>query len=181
MTMHRAKGLEFEIVCVADLGRGPRWGSEVLRIGRDGRFGLRLSEPGTGKALPALDYASLGDERREREDAEERRIFYVAMTRARERLVLSGAARMERLDSERSPMGWILPAMTDAGVEASVVEASVGEVVDLTRQMAEVGRPRPGVAEPPEPPAPVSQLSYSSLSEFERCGYRFYVERVLGL
>src|SRR5207237_5055927 len=72
MTIHRAKGLEFEIVCVADLGRGPRWSSEVLRIGRDGRFGLRLSEPGTGKALPALDYASLGDERREREDAEER-------------------------------------------------------------------------------------------------------------
>ena len=28
MTIHRAKGLEFEVVCVADLGRGPRWRAE---------------------------------------------------------------------------------------------------------------------------------------------------------
>ena len=31
MTIHRAKGLEFEIVCVADLGRAPRWRSELLQ------------------------------------------------------------------------------------------------------------------------------------------------------
>ena len=31
------------------------------------------------------------------------------------------------------------------------------------------------------PRAPVSALSYSSLGEYKRCGYRFYVERVLGL
>ena len=30
-------------------------------------------------------------------------------------------------------------------------------------------------------PSPVPSLSYSSLSEYERCAYRFYVERVLGL
>ena len=54
MTIHRAKGLEFEIVCVADLGRGPRWSNDLLRVGRDGRFGLRLSEPGTGKPSLAL-------------------------------------------------------------------------------------------------------------------------------
>ena len=45
MTIHRAKGLEFEVVCVADLGRGPRWRAELMRVGRDGRFGLRLAEP----------------------------------------------------------------------------------------------------------------------------------------
>jgi ATP-dependent exoDNAse (exonuclease V) beta subunit len=32
-----------------------------------------------------------------------------------------------------------------------------------------------------ERPPPVRALSYSSLAEYERCGYRFYVERVLGL
>ena len=62
MTIHRAKGLEFEIVCVADLGRGPRWRADLLRVGADGRFGLRLSEPGTGKREPALDYRALGEE-----------------------------------------------------------------------------------------------------------------------
>ncbi len=34
MTIHRAKGLEFEIVCVADLGRSPRRAAELLRVGR---------------------------------------------------------------------------------------------------------------------------------------------------
>ena len=46
MTIHRAKGLEFPIVCVADLGRGPMRVAPLMRIGRDGRFGLRLAEPG---------------------------------------------------------------------------------------------------------------------------------------
>ena len=31
------------------------------------------------------------------------------------------------------------------------------------------------------PAPPVSTLSYSSLGEYARCGYRFYAERVLGL
>ncbi|HEY5317419.1 MAG TPA: PD-(D/E)XK nuclease family protein, partial [Solirubrobacteraceae bacterium] len=31
------------------------------------------------------------------------------------------------------------------------------------------------------PTAPVASLSYTSLGEYERCGYRFYLERVLGL
>ena len=46
------------------------------------------------------------------------------------------------------------------------------------------GAPVSGVAavwEPPVSGPPVSHLSYSSLAEYERCGYRFYVERVLGL
>jgi hypothetical protein len=37
---------------------------------------------------------------------------------------------------------------------------------------------------PPAPPGaapPVTHVSYSSLSLYERCGYRFYAERVLGL
>ncbi len=115
MTIHRAKGLEFEIVCVADLGRGPRYFGELLRIGRDGRLGLRLGEPGTGRPLPALAYLELGEEQSAAEAREERRLFYVAMTRARERLILSGAAKVDEWEKERSPMGWIAPAVAEAG------------------------------------------------------------------
>ena len=112
MTIHRAKGLEFEIVCVADLGRGPNWRTEVLRVGRDGRFGLRLAEPGTGRREPALEYRALGEEQQQFEEAEERRLFYVAMTRARERLLLSGAARLGAWQGNGAggPIGWIGPA-----------------------------------------------------------------------
>ncbi|MFD7062600.1 ATP-dependent helicase [Streptomyces sp. NPDC059906] len=75
MTAHRSKGLEWRLVVVAGVQEGlwpdlRRRGSllEADRIGRDG-----LAEPLTPKALLA----------------EERRLFYVAATRARERLVVT--------------------------------------------------------------------------------------------
>ncbi|MFJ8900702.1 ATP-dependent helicase [Streptomyces sp. NPDC102370] len=75
MTAHRAKGLEWGLVVVAGVQEGlwpdlRRRGSllEADRIGRDG-----LAEPLTPGALLA----------------EERRLFYVAATRARDRLVVT--------------------------------------------------------------------------------------------
>ncbi|MEV8525969.1 ATP-dependent DNA helicase [Streptomyces sp. NPDC052000] len=75
MTAHRAKGLEWSLVVVAGVQEGlwpdlRRRGSllEADRIGRDG-----LAEPLTPGALLA----------------EERRLFYVAATRARDRLIVT--------------------------------------------------------------------------------------------
>jgi ATP-dependent helicase/nuclease subunit A len=205
MTIHRAKGLEFDTVCVADLGRGPRWGVELMRVGRDGRFGLRLARPGTGKREPALDYRALGDERQQADAREERRLFYVAMTRARERLILSGAAKLEQWPAEGAggPIAWLGPALlgdvepliecgsgvTEGGVRFTFVREG-GEAPHLMprttalddavqRSMAAQQPPEP--APPAAPAPPVTALSYSSLGEYRRCGYRFYVERVLGL
>ncbi len=211
MTIHRAKGLEFDVVCVADLGRGPRWRAELMRIGRDGRFGLRLAEPGTGRRESALDYRALGEERQATEADEERRLFYVAMTRARERLILSGAAKLEAgADLEESgfhpptfggggPVAWIGPAMADRDdVAVTFVQPQdlaipeppppppVPEVPlpepPPPPPLPEPPPPSPLPEPPPPPPAPaVAALSYTSLAEYQRCGYRFYAERVLRL
>ena len=195
MTIHRAKGLEFEIVCVADLGRAPRWRSEVLRVGRDGRLGLRLARPGTGAREPALAYDELGGQARDAEAAEERRLFYVAMTRARERLILSGAARLEKW-GEPSPGGppvtWLGPGLVGdvsagegvfEGVRFRVVRPVGEDGGEVVRQIAALDRPVDVPSEPAVPAAPprVGALSYTSLAAYERCGYRFYVERVLGV
>ena len=193
MTIHRAKGLEFEVVCVADLGRGPRWRADVIRVGRDGRFGMRLAEPGTGRRESALDYKALGDERYAAEAREERRLFYVAMTRARERLILSGAARLEKWPALEGngggggPIAWIGPAVEQLdGVGVTFVRPE-DLVAVAAVPPAEVEPPveRPDVLPAPAPPVsagpPVSALSYSSLAAYERCGYRFYAERVLRL
>jgi ATP-dependent helicase/nuclease subunit A len=111
MTIHRAKGLEFDVVCVADLGRAPVSSAPLMRVGRDGRFGVRLSEPGTGRTLGVLDYDSLAAEQRAREQAEERRLYYVAATRARDRLILSGALALDSpARAARTPMSWLARA-----------------------------------------------------------------------
>jgi len=194
MTIHRAKGLEFDVVCVADLGRGPRWRAELIRVGRDGRFGMRLAEPGTGKRESALEYKALGDERSDAEAREERRLFYVAMTRARERLILSGAAKLDAWPALENgggggPIVWIGPAIeqlegaevTFVGPEDVPAPIEMGE--DASVREAELAELHDAPVVPDTPPAapPVSALSYSSLAEYQRCGYRFYAERVLRL
>jgi ATP-dependent exoDNAse (exonuclease V) beta subunit len=114
MTIHRSKGLEFPVVCVADLGRqsgasGAR-AAPMIRVGRDGEsLGLRLKRPGYGEQINALSYDRLVQERQEQELSEERRLFYVAMTRAKERLIISGAARFDDWETtnRRTPIGWV--------------------------------------------------------------------------
>ena len=205
MTIHRAKGLEFPVVCVADLGRVPWRTAPLLRLGRDGRIGIRLARPGSGGRETALDYDALRAERLETEAAEERRLFYVAMTRAEERLLLSGAVNLGRWEYGYEPMAWIGPAVVPdiaERTEAGVAERGGADVaVALVRPGSELGVafvPPGAVASAaleasgpvPPPPAPppalgwvgrVSHLSYSALGDYARCGYRFYLERVLRL
>jgi ATP-dependent helicase/nuclease subunit A len=120
MSVHAAKGLEFDVVCVADLGRAPSMGVPDLLVGRGAasaggdRIGVRLVELEDPEPRPALDYAELAGERREAQAEEEDRIVYVAMTRARERLLLSGAVDFAGWPRERPgapPIAWLGPAL----------------------------------------------------------------------
>ena len=114
MTIHRAKGLEFPVVCVADLGRLGAGGRPRLLIGHDGAVGLRLAPLGGGDAVPALAYDRLAAEEDRADAEEERRLLYVAMTRARETLILSGGTDAERWPEPRpggAPLDWIVRAI----------------------------------------------------------------------
>ncbi|HYM45055.1 MAG TPA: UvrD-helicase domain-containing protein [Solirubrobacteraceae bacterium] len=113
MSVHAAKGLEFEVVCVADLGRAPSMGVPDLLVDGE-RVGLRLLGLDDPRSRPALEYDELAQERREAQAAEEDRIVYVAMTRARERLLLSGAVDFAAWPKERpgaAPIAWLGPAL----------------------------------------------------------------------
>ena len=81
MTIHRAKGLEFPIVFLADLGREPPRGArDRIRLGPGGAVGVRIPAPEGN--LPAFAWEELGEAAQRASEAE-RRLFYVAMTRAR--------------------------------------------------------------------------------------------------
>jgi ATP-dependent helicase/nuclease subunit A len=237
MTIHAAKGLEFPVVCVADLGRQPNTQMPDLLVDGD-RVGLRLVRLDGGRSRPALDYEQLCAERRERDAQEEDRILYVAMTRARERLLLSGAVDFARWPSARQAptvISWLgpalaaeLPAQLESG-DLAAQDISIVTPLGSTRVRCELSSPAtvgtvlrldslagtvPGGAEEtaaigpaggggsnasageqlsllaegapsaiPEAPHAdsIATLSYTSLSELERCGYRYYLERVLGL
>ena len=96
MTIHGAKGLEFPVVIVADLGRDGGGGTPPVIV-RDGRVGLRLPRVDDGEPRDiAFDYAELDLERTEAEAREERRIMHVAVTRAERLLILSGTFRASK-------------------------------------------------------------------------------------
>lgn len=88
MTVHRAKGLEWPVVVVADLaGNG---GNRTPPVLLEPALGVAMKlEDDDGEAVEPCLYTILKARRKEREEAEERRILYVALTRARDRVVLT--------------------------------------------------------------------------------------------
>ncbi len=130
MTVHAAKGLEFPVVCVADLGRAPSSRMPDLLVDGD-RVGLRLMRLDGAVSSPALAYEDLCAARRGREAEEEDRIAYVAMTRARERLLLSGSVRFGRWPVPgpgAAPISWLGPALSQ---DLPALTAGAGQTHDL--------------------------------------------------
>jgi ATP-dependent helicase/nuclease subunit A len=213
MTVHRAKGLEFPVVCLADLGKDGRDDDGSLRISEDGSVGLRLAGLGGG-AVDSARLERIKADGRVAAEEEERRIFYVAVTRAQQHLVLSGATDLSKRPEPselQEPMRWIwrgfCPGLPSEGAQGIHVdrredrEVAVRWTLCAPETIDEVLPAADRAPTPPEPeeasgyeqprlelgmlPAPralpVSRLSYSGLEDYRRCGYRFYLQRALGL
>ena len=113
MTIHAAKGLEFGVVIVCDLGRKGRAEAGDLLVDGD-RVGLRLVRLGS-KASGALAHAELVARANQAAAEEERRILHVAFTRAEERLILSGVVPVgegwPKPGTTACPLSWIGPRL----------------------------------------------------------------------
>ncbi len=86
-SIHSAKGLEWPVVFWCDLMRGPVTQRGSLLVGRD-RIALR--DPEAEKDDQPEPWRRLLAEEEAEEGAEDQRLWYVALTRARDRLILSG-------------------------------------------------------------------------------------------
>ena len=109
MTIHSAKGLEFPVVFLPFMHRTFRY-NDPLFIDSDVGIGFRTKEPSDrekGRSSALFEYLEIRS--REKTESEEKRIFYVACTRARDMLVLSGH-KGEKLPAA-SCLAWLLRSL----------------------------------------------------------------------
>jgi ATP-dependent helicase/nuclease subunit A len=101
MSIHQSKGLEFPIVAVADLAKP--FNTQDLRgeIIFDETFGLcpRIQPPHTGRRYPSLPHWLAQQHQRREQWGEELRLLYVALTRARDTLILIAAITERKWES----------------------------------------------------------------------------------
>lgn len=134
MTIHQAKGLEFPVVIIPDLHRSRSvWEGYFLL---DRHRGLTLKVPdGRGQMVAGRTFSFFHDRARFRDSFESMRLLYVAATRARDQLILSGAtkdiARLAKGDDNWLQLIW--QALELAGRSKSdLIELDKGTQLQLT-------------------------------------------------
>jgi len=120
MTIHKAKGLEFEVVVLADISRKPLARAELAYLlpetGPAFRFDRLEGSPLIYNLARYLD--------QQQSQEEENRILYVAATRARERLILNGhlSLRWGKLTAE----GWMKSFLEVLGLDPETMGEGAG-------------------------------------------------------
>ncbi len=116
MSIHKSKGLEFPVVFVAGLGKKFNFSdlNKDVLFHKDLGFGPQLVDAGARLTYPTMAKLALRQQLKMETLAEEMRILYVALTRAREKLILVGSAKNLKNHTRRwcAPLktaGWRLP------------------------------------------------------------------------
>lgn len=182
MTIHKAKGLQFDTVIVPHLQGRARIGDRDLlvwanRFDRQGveRFLMAgLPQPGADTAY----YNFVRSQCTEKEKAEERRLLYVAVTRAKNVLHLLGNVDSKRGEGVSKPGGGFLHALWNEDIEQQFVREKqrlassrpaqgalplVSEPMTRLRRLP--GSWRMPVPEPSIPWAPAYQTEIASVQE----------------
>jgi ATP-dependent exoDNAse (exonuclease V) beta subunit len=121
MTVHAAKGLEFPVVFVVNLAKGASGPPRPVRVIADGDDEPSVSVGPFVSEMDELD--------RLREKHETRRLLYVALTRARDRLYLSSALKDGEMAPGRGSLGEVFPPSLKAVFKEAATRES-GAVVD---------------------------------------------------
>jgi ATP-dependent helicase/nuclease subunit A len=127
MTVHAAKGLEFPIVVVPDMGTSFQFHYPPIMIGDNPLMvGVKVPNPDENYEMTeSAVLLTLREQQRQKERAEKERLLYVALTRARDHLFMSGTRPEEAglsFDLGRSRIEWVFTAL---GVTGDAIAAGV--------------------------------------------------------
>lgn len=155
MSIHKSKGLEFPITFVAGLSKrfNMQDVNQSLILDMDLGLGTDYVDPGRRVRNRTLRRMALSEKLREETLSEELRLLYVAMTRAREKLILSGVTehaqesweqareaaqrRLTYLDFMESAsfLEFLMPVLPNTCIQVTVQEQLREETEEIREQM----------------------------------------------
>jgi len=200
MSIHQSKGLEFPVVIIPDLHRLPDNRREWWAVDRHKGFTLKPPD-GRGRLSIGSAYSTFTERAKKRDDFESRRLLYVAATRAKDRLLLSGASK----ETQGPKNSWLASVCSAVGVSNDSVSGALrpAEGIDvlltlnlLDSAIALQSANDVNVVEPPldlpedesfpllEPLSPVlanasHRFSVTQLLNYQRCPRQYYFDRIL--
>jgi ATP-dependent helicase/nuclease subunit A len=171
MTIHGSKGLEWPVVIVPDLARPASHDSPTVRFDPELGVALKLDDDEGERQKSAL--YTLLEQRKKTDDYEEsKRVLYVALTRARDRLMLTAA----------KPAGGGLDIL-QPGLEDLIAPFPIPFEPELAKPVAPV---EPAIPALPEQimlhpaRAGFAELPVTALSDYAICPLRFKFRHVDG-
>ncbi|HMM48283.1 MAG TPA: PD-(D/E)XK nuclease family protein, partial [Miltoncostaeaceae bacterium] len=184
-SIHAVKGQQFPVVILADTHHRLRADTPDVRVADDGRVGFRLLRT-RAKAVAAFAHRRLGEEAAERTEREERRLLYVALTRAMRHVVIVGPAAPD----SGTQQALLLAAAEEINGDVPAVRIDERETLPI-----EAPEHRASPEAPPLRPAPLPavvpaeqvdplagrELSFTALATAQTCLRRFRLEVEEGL
>ena len=131
MTIHRSKGLEFNLVVLADASRDPRKPSEAVYLSDELGLTFKLDpQPLAYKLARTMDL--------DQDTCENLRVLYVALTRAKQKLILSGHLTQGE-KGNLSARGWTKALLEPAGIDPDeLVQMDGMPYTTLTKNSKEI-------------------------------------------
>ena len=187
LTIHAAKGLQWPVVCLADLGStGYRAPNDRLLLDRT--LGLAWKPQGPFDAEPRKTprWLAVRAELERRDRAEAGRLLYVALTRAEDRLVLSGGNgspdAWRRLLEPALQLPEVLPYVRSLAADEVSAGASPGpRALDPAPEPGRAAEWLASVRAPLVPPFQGVVLEAAWLEDARRCARRAWLLDHLGL
>ncbi|MBI3307653.1 MAG: UvrD-helicase domain-containing protein [Candidatus Omnitrophica bacterium] len=133
LSIHGSKGLEFPVVFIADLGRAKKHSDSKTILAQPGRgYALKVRNELTLELEEPLSWEMIDQAIECKEREEWQRLFYVALTRAENRLILSGVRKERKKEKESfhemsSWMDWVM-AMPQSCLEKLTIHEEDGSL-----------------------------------------------------